>query len=623
MEGFAGKVAVVTGAGSGIGQALAIELARSGAKVAISDVDTDGLADTEHRLKAISTPVKTDRLDVTEREAFLAYADAVNEHFGTVNQIYNNAGIAFTGDIEVSQFKDIERVMDVDFWGVVNGTKAFLPHLIASGDGHVINISSVFGLFSAPGQAAYNSAKFAVRGFTEALRQEMALAGHPVKVTTVHPGGVKTAIARNATAAEGLDQAELAETFDKRVAGPGGPADRFRISADLSDHHRPVDTPPALTAGEESAPEGCSADAVCHRVDPDARGGSTSQRVFGEPAGGHRRRVGPRGHLAAHPDQGRGVQHAGDLVDGQQLPLGQRVATIQRNDVLGPDQRGLAVGQHDQVRGDVGVGGGGPGRDQLSGPQRGEHCCVIPKLTRGGQPARSHGRGCVGAGNAPDQQPAAVAGQLAEIAAAPGLGGGLSHHQRGFVFCGGGVVACGYALGKGRDDGAVYLGIRAHRRIGLQGLQHLTGESGYDGERARVQFRHRVGGGFGVRRKTVRPQRRDVDGGQQHRLGVRRGSDHQLRVAIAGVGRAASHARHCKQDGKQQREDPGDSHTEVSEPIVTATDAVGTGLRVLGPIHTVGAGIQANTQCTVKQRDTLRADPLVNLAAREAPRWSI
>ncbi|RDZ75364.1 SDR family NAD(P)-dependent oxidoreductase [Mycobacterium tuberculosis] len=193
MEGFAGKVAVVTGAGSGIGQALAIELARSGAKVAISDVDTDGLADTEHRLKAISTPVKTDRLDVTEREAFLAYADAVNEHFGT-------------------------GVMDVDFWGVVNGTKAFLPHLIASGDGHVINISSVFGLFSAPGQAAYNSAKFAVRGFTEALRQEMALAGHPVKVTTVHPGGVKTAIARNATAAEGLDQAELAETFDKRVA---------------------------------------------------------------------------------------------------------------------------------------------------------------------------------------------------------------------------------------------------------------------------------------------------------------------------------------------------------------------------------------------------------------------
>jgi NADP-dependent 3-hydroxy acid dehydrogenase YdfG len=218
MQGFAGKVAVITGAGSGIGQALAIELARSGAKVAISDVDTEGLARTAERLAVIGATVKSDRLDVSEREAFLVYADEVNGHFGKINQIYNNAGIAFTGDIEVTQFKDIERVMDVDFWGVVNGTKAFLPHLIASGDGHVVNVSSLFGLFSVPGQAAYNSAKFAVRGFTEALRQEMVLAGHPVKVTTVHPGGIKTAIARNATAAEGLDADQLAKIFDKRLA---------------------------------------------------------------------------------------------------------------------------------------------------------------------------------------------------------------------------------------------------------------------------------------------------------------------------------------------------------------------------------------------------------------------
>ncbi|MDT5094345.1 MAG: hypothetical protein QOH60_3708 [Mycobacterium sp.] len=218
MQGFAGKVAVVTGAGSGIGQALAIELGRSGAKLAISDVDVKGLAGTEERLKAIGVPVRSDRLDVTEREAFLVYADAVKDHFGTVNQIYNNAGIAFTGDIEVSGFKDIERVMDVDYWGVVNGTKAFLPHLIASGDGHIINVSSVFGLFSVPGQAAYNAAKFAVRGFTEALRQEMILAGHPVKVTTVHPGGIKTNIARNSTVVEGLDKDELVRTFDKKLA---------------------------------------------------------------------------------------------------------------------------------------------------------------------------------------------------------------------------------------------------------------------------------------------------------------------------------------------------------------------------------------------------------------------
>ena len=218
MEGFAGKVAAVTGAGSGIGQALAIELARSGASVAISDVDTEGLAATEERLKAIGAPVKADRLDVTEREAFELYADAVKAHFGKVNQIYNNAGIAFAGDIEVSQFKDIEKVMDVDFWGVVNGTKVFLPHLIDSGDGHVINISSVFGLFSVPGHAAYNAAKFAVRGFTEALRQEMEVAKHPVKVTTVHPGGIKTNIVRNMTAVESVDKEQLTQTFEKKLA---------------------------------------------------------------------------------------------------------------------------------------------------------------------------------------------------------------------------------------------------------------------------------------------------------------------------------------------------------------------------------------------------------------------
>ena len=159
--------------------------------------------------------MKTDRLDVTEREAVVAYADAVKAHFGMVNQIYNIAGIAFMGDIEVTEFKDIERVMDVDFWGVVNGTKAFLPHLIASGDGHVVNMSSMFGLFAVQGQAAYNSAKFAVRGFTEALRQEMAVAGHPVKVTCIHPGYIKTPLVQNATAAAGLNINALDAIFQK------------------------------------------------------------------------------------------------------------------------------------------------------------------------------------------------------------------------------------------------------------------------------------------------------------------------------------------------------------------------------------------------------------------------
>ncbi len=215
MGHFTDKVAVVTGAGSGIGRALAVELARRGAKVAISDVDAQGLAGTLELVKQIGADVRSDHLDVAERELVLAYADAVAEQFGRVNMVFNNAGIAFTGTIEEMSFKDVEKVMDVDFWGVVNGTKAFLPHLIASGDGHVINISSVFGLFSVPTQGAYNAAKFAVRGFTEALRQEMLTTKRPVKVTCVHPGGIRTNIARNADQSAGRDHDELSKEFDK------------------------------------------------------------------------------------------------------------------------------------------------------------------------------------------------------------------------------------------------------------------------------------------------------------------------------------------------------------------------------------------------------------------------
>ncbi|MUL66870.1 acetoin dehydrogenase [Mycobacterium sp. CBMA 234] len=245
MQGFAGKVCVITGAGSGIGRALALELARSGAKLAISDIDTEGLAETETLVKAIGAPVKADRLNVAEREAFEVYADDVVKHYGKVNQIYNNAGIAFTGDVEVSQFKDIERVMDVDFWGVVNGTKVFLPHLIASGDGHVVNVSSIFGLFAVPSQSAYNAAKFAVRGFTEALRQEMKLAGHPVKVTTVHPGGIKTNIVRNSTAVAGIDSAGLIQLFEKGTLTTPERAAKIILEAVRKGHARVLVGPDA------------------------------------------------------------------------------------------------------------------------------------------------------------------------------------------------------------------------------------------------------------------------------------------------------------------------------------------------------------------------------------------
>lgn len=215
---FRGKVAVVTGAGSGIGRALAVDLAGRGARLAVSDIDSHGLAETVRQVEALAAEVRSDHLDVGERAAVFAYADAVVQQFGVVNIVFNNAGISFSGEVEVSEFKDMERIMDIDYWGVVNGTKAFLPHLVASGDGHVVNISSLFGLLAMPSQSAYNAAKFAVRGFTESLRQEMIIAKRPVKVSCVHPGGIKTNIVRNGTAAAGTDNDAVAELFDAKLA---------------------------------------------------------------------------------------------------------------------------------------------------------------------------------------------------------------------------------------------------------------------------------------------------------------------------------------------------------------------------------------------------------------------
>jgi NADP-dependent 3-hydroxy acid dehydrogenase YdfG len=216
MRSVAGKCVVITGAGSGIGRALAQHLAARGARLALSDVDLAGLAETVASLG--TAEVRSDPLDVRDRAAMARYATSVAEQFGGVDVLINNAGVALTGSVPDLSYADLEWVLDIDFWGVVNGTKEFLPHLIASGDGHLVNISSLFGLLAVPGQSAYNAAKFAVRGFTESLRQEMLAARLPVRVCCVHPGGIKTAIARNARVAEGEDQAALAEFFDSRLA---------------------------------------------------------------------------------------------------------------------------------------------------------------------------------------------------------------------------------------------------------------------------------------------------------------------------------------------------------------------------------------------------------------------
>ncbi|MFH5210559.1 SDR family NAD(P)-dependent oxidoreductase [Antrihabitans spumae] len=215
MGKFEGKVAVITGASAGMGRSLAVELARRGAKLAICDLNAAGLEETARQCRALGAEMKVDLINVAERENVLTWADAVAEHFGAVHYVFNNAGIAFSGTVEKTEFKDFERVMDVDFWGVVNGTKAFLPHLLAAGDGHVVNTSSVFGLFSMPTQSAYNAAKFAVRGFTESFRQEMLFTKQPIKVTCVHPGGIKTDIAKNSTTADGDGLEAFNQLFDR------------------------------------------------------------------------------------------------------------------------------------------------------------------------------------------------------------------------------------------------------------------------------------------------------------------------------------------------------------------------------------------------------------------------
>lgn len=190
-----GKVCAITGAGSGIGRALAVELAGRGALLAISDVNAAGLEETSALARAAGSPdVLVTTLNVADREAFFAWAAEVVEHFGGVHQIYNNAGVAHSRPVLESDWEDYERVLSINLFGVIHGTQAFLPHLVASGDGHVVNVSSLNGIMAQPEMSHYCASKYAVRGFTECLRMEMQQDGHRVGVTSIHPGGIKTNI---------------------------------------------------------------------------------------------------------------------------------------------------------------------------------------------------------------------------------------------------------------------------------------------------------------------------------------------------------------------------------------------------------------------------------------------
>ena len=201
------RTAVITGAASGIGRAIAVSLARRGCHVALADISETGLAETEKLLASTGVRVTRHRLDVADREAVAAFpAEVLAQHPG-VDILVNNAGVALGGTFEQVHDADFEWLFEINFWGVVRMTRAFLPLLRASDSACIVNLSSVFGLIAPAEHVAYSASKFAVRGFSEALRHE--LTDTTVRVIVVHPGGVRTSIAENARIPHGVDREEV------------------------------------------------------------------------------------------------------------------------------------------------------------------------------------------------------------------------------------------------------------------------------------------------------------------------------------------------------------------------------------------------------------------------------
>ncbi len=219
MTAIPGASVAITGAASGIGRALAIELAGRGADLALADRDEAGLQTLAAEIASASRRrVTLHRVDVSEPEAVAAFArEAIAAH-PALNIVVNNAGVALLGHFHEIDQAQIEWLFNINFWGVVHSTRAFLDHLASQPAAHIVNVSSIFGIVAPPGQTAYAAAKFAVRGFSESLRHELQLANSPVRLSVVHPGGIRTNIVRNSRAGSGVTdnerRAQSIERFD-------------------------------------------------------------------------------------------------------------------------------------------------------------------------------------------------------------------------------------------------------------------------------------------------------------------------------------------------------------------------------------------------------------------------
>jgi len=217
MTAINGSAAAVTGAASGIGRALALELAARGCDLALADRDEAGLAEVAAEINRDGQrKVTTHRVDVGEPGQIRDFANAATSAHPKLNIVINNAGVALLGNFNEVEQAQMDWLFNINFWGVVHATRAFLPHLATQPAAHIVNLSSIFGIIAPPGQTAYSAAKFAVRGFSESLRHELKMAGSSVRLSVVHPGGVATNIVRNSRTGTGVtDNARRADSIDR------------------------------------------------------------------------------------------------------------------------------------------------------------------------------------------------------------------------------------------------------------------------------------------------------------------------------------------------------------------------------------------------------------------------